>query len=259
MRKALTIAGSDSGGGAGIQADLKTFQRFGAFGTSALTLITSQNTIGVQGVHPLPVEVIRQQIDSVVADLRPDAVKTGALGSVAIIEEVAAAVRRNGLAPLVVDPVMISKHGDLLLAPDASEALAQVLLPVATLVTPNLHEASALLGGAIASEAEMRDAARELAARGPRAVLIKGGSLGGDEAVDVLWDGAELYRFATPYVETRNTHGTGCTYSAAITAQLAAGVPLRDAVAASKAWIHRAIRGAPGLGAGRGPVDHAAT
>ena len=256
MRKALTIAGSDAGGGAGIQADLKTFQRFGVFGTSALTLITAQNTIGVQGVHPLPVEVIRQQIDSVVADLRPDAVKTGALGSVAIIEAVAEAVRRHDLAPLVVDPVMISKHGDLLLAPDAAEALAHVLLPLATLITPNLHEASALLGGTITSEAEMREAARALASRGPRAVLVKGGNLGGAEAVDVLWDGAELHRFATPYVETRNTHGTGCTYSAAITARLAAGVPLREAVGNAKAWIHRAITAAPGLGAGRGPVDH---
>ena len=258
MRKALTIAGSDSGGGAGIQADLKTFQRFGVFGTSALTLVTSQNTVGVHGVHLLPVEVIAQQIASVASDLRPDAVKTGPLGSVAIIEAVTEAVVRHGLAPLVVDPVMISKHGDLLLPPEAATALAALLLPHASLITPNLHEAEALVGGRLQTEGEVREAARALASRGPEAVLIKGGALGGDEAVDVLWDGSEFYRFAAPWVDTRSTHGTGCTFSAAITAQLALGAPLRTAVAAAKAWTHRAIAAAPGLGAGRGPVDHTA-
>ena len=258
MRKALTIAGSDSGGGAGIQADLKTFQRFGVFGTSALTLVTAQNTVGVQGVHLLPPEVIAQQIASVAADLRPDAVKTGALGSVAIIEAVADAVLRHELAPLVVDPVMISKHGDLLLGADAVEALAARLFPLATLVTPNLHEAAALVGGALETESQMREAARAIAARGPKAVLVKGGSLGGGEAVDVLWDGAEFFRFAAPRVETRSTHGTGCTFSAAITAQLALGASLRDAVRAAKSWTHKAITAAPGIGGGRGPVDHGA-
>lgn len=258
MRKALTIAGSDSGGGAGIQADLKTFQRFGVFGTSALTLVTAQNTVGVQGVHLLPVEAITQQIASVASDLRPDAVKTGALGSVAIIEAVAEAAERHALTPLVVDPVMISKHGDLLLGPESVEALITRLLPIATLVTPNLHEASALVGGALQSEADMREAARALAARGPKAVLIKGAGLGGGEAVDVLWDGTEFFRFAAPRVETRSTHGTGCTFSAAITAQLALGASLRDAVRAAKQWTHKAITAAPGLGAGRGPVDHSA-
>ncbi|WP_373046420.1 bifunctional hydroxymethylpyrimidine kinase/phosphomethylpyrimidine kinase [Vulgatibacter sp.] len=259
MRKALTIAGSDSGGGAGIQADLKTFQRFGVFGTSALTLVTAQNTVGVQDVHLLPVEVIAAQIDSVVGDLRPDAVKTGALGSVSIIEAVADAVTRHGLAPLVVDPVMISKHGDGLLGPEAVEALRTRLFPHASLLTPNLHEAGALLGTALRDEDDMREAARALAALGPKAVLIKGGSLGGGEAFDVLWDGVDLHRFATPRVETRSTHGTGCTFSAAITAHLAQGLALGDAVGRAKVWIHRAIASAPGLGRGVGPVDHGVT
>lgn len=258
MYKALTIAGSDSGGGAGIQADLKTFQRFGVFGTSALTLITSQNTIGVQDVHLLPVEVIRSQIDSVVSDLRPDALKTGALGSAAIIEAVAEVIEEQGLRPLVVDPVMISKHGDLLLGPEAVEALSTRLLPLATLITPNLHEAGALVGGTLTSESEIREAARELAGRGAGAVLIKGGALGGGEAVDILFDGVEFYRFSGPRIETRSTHGTGCTFSASITAGLAKGLPLERAVAEAKDWIGKAISTAPGLGAGFGPVNHLA-
>lgn len=258
MYKALTIAGSDSGGGAGIQADLKTFQRFGVFGTSALTLITAQNTVGVQQVHLLPIEVIRRQIESVASDLRPDAVKTGALGAAPIIEAVAEAVEREALGPLVVDPVMISKHGDLLLGPEAVEALGSRLLPLATLITPNLHEASALVGSRLSSETEVREAARELAARGPAAVLIKGAALGSEEAVDILFDGAEFYRFAGPWIDTRNTHGTGCTFSAAITAHLARGVALQKAVEISKEWIGKAITGAPGLGSGFGPVDHLA-
>ncbi len=256
MRKAMTIAGSDSGGGAGIQADLKTFQRHGVFGTSALTLVTAQNTLGVQAIHQLPLEVIVTQIDSLAADLRPDAVKTGALGTPEAIEAVARAVARHGLAPLVVDPVMISKHGDPLLGKDAVEALRRHLLPKAALLTPNLHEAAALLGHAVEGEEAMREAARALAALGPAAVWIKGGSLPGDEAVDILFDGEELHRFATPKLASRSTHGTGCTASAAITAGLALGRPLRDAVGEAKRFIHAAIANAPGLGAGVGPVDH---
>ncbi|HWV39562.1 MAG TPA: bifunctional hydroxymethylpyrimidine kinase/phosphomethylpyrimidine kinase [Vulgatibacter sp.] len=256
MRIALTIAGSDSGGGAGIQADLKTFHRFGVFGTSALTLVTAQNTIGVQAVHTLPVEVIAAQIDSVASDLRPHAVKTGALGTRAIVEAVADAVERLELGPLVVDPVLISKHGAALAGPDVAEALAARLLPLAALVTPNLHEAAALAGRAVRSEADMAEAARAIAARGPKAVLVKGGSLGGAEAVDVLFDGAEVRRFAGPRIETRHTHGTGCTFSAAITAGLAAGLPLTEAIGRAKAWIGKAIEAAPGLGAGTGPVNH---
>ena len=255
MRIALTIAGSDSGGGAGIQADLKTFQRFGIFGASALTLFTAQNTVGVQGVHLLPPEVITAQIASVAADLRPDAVKTGALGSAAIIEAVAAAVERHRLAPLVVDPVMISKHGDGLLDAAAVEALSRRLLPCATLLTPNLHEAGALVGATLRTEAQMREAARALLALGPQAVVIKGGALGGDEALDLFYDGVEFHRIATERIATKSTR---CTFSAAITAHLALGLPLREAVSRAKAWIQLAIASAPGLGSGFGPVDHGA-
>jgi len=256
MRIALTIAGSDSGGGAGIQADLKTFHRFGVFGTSALTLVTAQNTVGVQGVHPLPVDVIAAQIGSVAADLRPHAVKTGALGTAAIVEAVADAIERHALGPIVVDPVLISKHGDALAGPDVAEALSRRLLPLAALVTPNLHEAGALAGGALESEADMAEAAQAIAARGPKAVLIKGGSLGGQESIDVLFDGVEIRRFSGPRHETRNTHGTGCSYSAAIAAGLAAGLALPEAVGRAKSWIGKAIETAPGLGGGAGPVNH---
>lgn len=258
MRIALTIAGSDSGGGAGIQADLKTFHRFGVFGTSALTLVTAQNTLGVQGVHPLPVEVIASQIDSIAADLGPHAVKTGALGTVAIVDAVAASIERHGLGPLVVDPVLVSKHGDALAGPEVIAALADRLLPLATLLTPNLHEAGALVGGTLRSEADMIEAARILVARGAKAVVVKGGSLGGDESVDILFDGVDHVRFAGPRLATRHTHGTGCTFSAAIAAGLAKGVPLRDAIGGAKIWIGRAIASAPGLGGGAGPVDHTA-
>lgn len=258
MFKALTIAGSDCGGGAGIQADLKTFQRFGVFGTSVLSLITAQNTIGVQSVHLLPVEVVQAQIRSIATDLRPDAVKTGALGSASLIGAVAEAVEAAGFKPLVVDPVMISKHGDLLLGPEAVDALSSRLLPLATLITPNLHEAGALVGGELTNEEEMREAARILASRGSKAVLIKGGSLGGDVALDILFDGVEFHRFAAERLETRHTHGTGCTFSAAITAHLARGLSIREAVGEAKLWIGRAIASAPGLGAGYGPVNHLA-
>lgn len=258
MRKALTIAGSDAGGGAGIQADLKTFQRFGVYGTSALTLVTAQNTQGVQGIHLLPPEVVAAQIASVATDLRPDAVKTGALGAAPIVEAVAAAVRRHELAPLVVDPVMISKHGHALVGEDAAAAIAELLVPRADLLTPNLHEAGALVGARLRTEADMAEAARALVGRGARAVLIKGGALGGSEAIDLLFDGEMFHRFATPRIETTSTHGTGCTFSAAIVALLARGSPLREAVAEAKAWIQRAIAQAPGLGSGRGPVDHLA-
>lgn len=256
MRIALTIAGSDSGGGAGIQADLKTFHRFGVFGTSALTLVTAQNTVGVQGVHLLPVDVIAAQIASVAADLRPHAVKTGALGTAAIVEAVADAIERHDLGPVVVDPVLISKHGDALAGPDVALALSVRLLPLAALVTPNLHEAAALAGGALETEAHMAEAARAIAAQGPKAVLIKGGSLGGQESVDVLFDGVEIRRFAGPRYETPNTHGTGCTYSAAIAAGLATGLALPEAIGRAKAWIGKAIETAPGLGGGAGPVNH---
>jgi len=255
---ALTIAGSDSGGGAGIQADLKTFERFGVFGTSVVTLVTAQNTIGVRGVELLAPAFVADQLAAVAEDFELRAAKTGALGSAAIIEAVAAAVEAHALANLVVDPVMISKHGDLLLDRKASDALEALLFPRAALVTPNLHEATALLGRAVESEAAMRDAARAICERGARAALVKGGDLPGGSAVDLFYDGSEFARLVAPRIATRHTHGAGCTYSAAITALLARGAPLLDAVRGAKDFISRAIAGAPGIGHGRGPVNHSA-
>ena len=254
--KALTIAGSDSGGGAGIQADLKTFHRFGVFGMSALTLVTAQSTVGVRHVHVLDPELVVAQIDAVLEDLGAEAVKTGALGSVAVIEAVCGALRAHGVTNLVVDPVMISKHGDPLLAPEAVAVLARSLLPLARVVTPNLPEASALTGRRIGNELEALEAARAIHGLGAGAVVIKGGHRLGGEALDILFDGAEVLRLPAPLIETRSTHGSGCTYSAAITARLAAGASLADAVREAKAFLTRAIESAPGLGSGHGPVNH---
>ncbi len=258
VRVALKIAGSDSSGGAGIQADLKTFQRFGVYGASAVTLVTAQNTLGVRGIELLSPEFVDQQIAAVAEDFEVRAAKTGALGSAEIIEAVAAAIEANAFVNVVVDPVMISKHGDRLLAPEAGDALKTHLLPRASLVTPNLHEAAALLGRAVGSEAEMRDAARAVCDLGAGAALVKGGHLPGGSAVDVFYDGSEFVHLAAPRIETRHTHGTGCTYSAAITALLARGGTLVAAVREAKDFISRAIAAAPGIGRGHGPVDHSA-
>lgn len=255
---ALTIAGSDSGGGAGIQADLKTFQRFGVYGTSALTLVTAQNTVGVLAVELLSTGLVTQQISAVAEDFDVRAAKTGALGSTAIIEAVASAVGEHAFPHLVVDPVMISKHGDPLLDTDAVEVLRTRLFPKASLVTPNLHEAAVLLGRDVGSEEEMRDAARAVCNLGAAAALVKGGHLPGGEAVDLFYDGADFVRLAAPRIETPHTHGTGCTYSAAITALLARGKILAEAVREAKDFISRAIASAPGIGHGHGPVDHLA-
>ena len=255
-RIALTIAGSDSGGGAGIQADLKTFHRFGVYGTSALTLITAQNTLGVWEVHLLRPELVSKQIEVVAVDFEVSAAKTGALGSQELIEAVAAGVEEHAIPNLVVDPVMISKHGDPLLAKGAVDALQCLLFPRASLVTPNLHEAAKLLGRPVDSEDRMRDAARSVRDLGAAAVLVKGGHLPGEEAVDLFYDGAEFVRLAAPRIDTPHTHGTGCTYSAAITALLARGETLVDAVRQAKDFISRAIASAPGLGHGHGPVNH---
>jgi hydroxymethylpyrimidine/phosphomethylpyrimidine kinase len=255
-RIALTIAGSDSGGGAGIQADLKTFHRFGVYGTSALTLITAQNTLGVRELHLLRPELVAKQIEVVVGDFELCAAKTGALGSEELIEAVAAGVEEHAIPNLVVDPVMISKHGDPLLAKGAIDALQRRLLPRAALVTPNLCEAAELLGGPVESEEQMQDAARAVCDLGAAAVLVKGGQLPGEEAVDLFYDGAAFVRLAAPRIDTPHTHGTGCTYSAAITALLARGETLVDAVRQAKDFISRAIASAPGLGHGHGPVDH---
>jgi len=258
VRVALTIAGSDSGGGAGIQADLKTFQRFGVYGTSALTLVTAQNTVGVRAVELLPTELITQQIAAVAEDFEVRAAKTGALGSSEIIEKVAAALEEHAIPSPVVDPVMISKHGDPLLDAGSIEVLKARLFPKASLVTPNLHEAAALLGRVVESEEAMRDAARAVCDLGAAATLVKGGHLPGEEAVDLFYDGTDFVRLAAPRVDTPHTHGTGCTYSAAITALLARGKTLAEAVRDAKDYISRAIAGAPGIGHGHGPVDHLA-
>lgn len=254
---ALTIAGSDSGGGAGLQADLKTFHRHGVYGTSAVTLVTAQNTVGVQRLELLPAELVVAQIDAVAGDLRPRATKTGALGAAELVEAVAAAIARHDLRPLVVDPVMISKHGAPLLGSEATDALRRALLPRATVLTPNLPETSALLGGgALETERDVEAAARALRALGPSAVLIKGGHAGGAEAADLLFDGHDMAWLRAPRVATRHTHGTGCSYSAAITARLARGDELYAAVRGAKQWLSRAIASAPGLGSGYGPIDH---
>ena len=255
-RVALTIAGSDSGGGAGIQADLKTFQAFGVFGTSALTAVTAQNTLGVAAVHAVPVEVVRGQIDAVAQDLRPNAVKTGMLATAALVEGVAAALRENRLGPYVLDPVMVASSGDRLLDRGAESALVRHLFPLAALVTPNLDEARILTGRAVRDLTAMREAARVLVDLGASAALVKGGHLPGADAVDVLWDGTDERTWKRPMMSTRNTHGTGCTLSAAVTAGLALGLPLGDAVDVALDYVARAIASAPDLGGGHGPVNH---
>jgi hydroxymethylpyrimidine/phosphomethylpyrimidine kinase len=253
---ALTIAGSDSGGGAGIQADLKVFHRFGVYGTSAVTLVTAQNTLGVQRVELLAPDLVVAQIDAVASDFAVAAAKTGALGSAAIVAAVAEAVARHRLAKLVVDPVMISKHGHALLDPAAVDALRVALLPRAALVTPNLPEAAALVGGELTTECDVENAARALHAQGAAAVLVKGGHGEGEEVADLLFDGRDCTWLRAPRLHTQHTHGTGCTYSAAITARLALGDDLATAVRTAHAFVARAIATAPGLGRGCGPVNH---
>jgi hydroxymethylpyrimidine/phosphomethylpyrimidine kinase len=257
MPVALTIAGSDPSGGAGIQADLKTFHQFRVYGEAAITLLTAQNTVGVTRVHLIDAEVVREQVEAVLADIRPHAAKTGALGGLEQVEMVAEMAAEFDF-PLVVDPVMVSKHGARLLSPDAETALRNELLPHAALVTPNISETERLAGLSIKSLADMEQAARCIAGLGPKAVLIKGGHLAG-EPVDLLFDGREMHRFRGQRVETRHTHGTGCTYSAAITALLAQEISLRSAVGRAKAFIQAALETAPGLGQGTGPVNHFAS
>ncbi|HKG91657.1 MAG TPA: bifunctional hydroxymethylpyrimidine kinase/phosphomethylpyrimidine kinase [Gemmatimonadaceae bacterium] len=255
---ALTIAGSDSGGGAGIQADLKTFHRFGVFGTSVLTAITAQNTVGVAGWTAVSTDMIRAQIDAVARDLRPAAVKSGMLADAAVVRTVADALRLHALAPYVLDPVMVATSGDPLLEADAVAAIASELFPLATLVTPNLDEVSLLLGEQVRDERAMRAAARALVDRlGAGAALVKGGHLAGEEMVDVLYVGAEdeVHVFRRPKIHTTSTHGTGCTLSSAVTALLARGVRLAEAVRQALDFVNRAIATAPGLGRGHGPLN----
>src|SRR3989454_4552889 len=239
--KALTIAGSDSGGGAGIQADLKTFSAFRVYGMSVLTAITAQNSVGVQGVFNLPPEFVARQIDSVLADFGADAVKLGMLSTTPIIQAVAERLHAHRQRSIVLDPVMIAKSGDPLLEPDARAALVKQMLPLADVVTPNLHEASVLAGMPVATEADMEAAALRILALGPRYVLVKGGHLP-DTATDILWNGRELTRFTAPRVDSKSTHGTGCTFSAAIAAGLARRQPLADAAREAKAYVTAAIR-----------------
>ncbi len=247
--KALTIAGSDSGGGAGIQADLKTFSAFRVFGMSVLTAVTAQNSLGVQGVENLPPAFVAQQLRSVLGDFGADAAKCGMLSTAPIIEAVAAELRNHKIEKLVVDPVMVAKSGDTLLQADARNALVDSILPLALIVTPNLPEAEVLAGIPVTQREDMEEAARRIHALGPRYVLIKGGHLKGD-AVDVLWNGREATEFRSPRVDSSNTHGTGCTLSAAIAAGLARGQALGDSIRSAKAYVTRAIR--EGFQAGRG-------
>jgi len=256
MRVAITIAGSDSGGGAGIQADLKTFHAFGVFGASAITAITVQNTQGVFGVHAIPTDIVRGQIDAVVEDLRPAACKTGMLATRELVETVAGRIRAHGLTEYVLDPVMVSTSGHRLLDEDAMIAVATQLLPLCRVVTPNLDEAGILLGRPVTDVAGMREAARDLVRKGASAALIKGGHLSGRELVDVFFDGREFREWSREKLETRNTHGTGCTVSAAIAAGLARGDSLVSAVDRALRFVNRAIETAPGLGAGHGPLNH---
>lgn len=256
MKKVLTIAGSDSGGGAGIQADLKTFMAFGTHGMSAITAVTAQNTVGVQAAHALSVGLIKAQIQSVAEDIGVDAVKTGMLSGSEIVRAVAESVEAYSLPNLVVDPVMIAKSGDPLLAEEARLTIRDELLPLATVITPNLHEASALLDAEIATIADMEDAARELHHLGCSWVVVKGGHLTGDEAVDVIYDGEKIFREEAPYIQSKNTHGTGCTFSSAIAANLAKGYDPLESIRIAKRFISEAIRTGIDIGAGHGPTNH---
>jgi len=255
MQTALTIAGSDSGGGAGIQADLNTFAAFGVFGTTAITAITAQNTTDVTAVEPLRPALVVAQIDAVLDDLGADAIKIGMLANAAIVEAVADALARRTPRPMVLDTVMVSKGGARLLDKEAVGALTRRLLPLATVITPNVPEAAALTGRTITSLDDLREAAGVLIELGARAVVAKGGHLDG-AAIDVFHDGRRVVTLPAARVDSRHTHGTGCTFSAAIAARLALGDSLEDAVRAAKDYVGRAIAQAPGLGHGHGPLQH---
>jgi hydroxymethylpyrimidine/phosphomethylpyrimidine kinase len=254
LNVALTIAGSDPSGGAGIQADLKTFHQCGVYGTSVITLLTVQNTQKVSAVETMPTWLVAAQLEAVLEDIPPLAVKTGALGNQEIIQMIGEKAARFSF-PLVVDPVRFSKHGAPLMSGEAKSALVECLIPRAYLVTPNLHEAEEMVGFPVTDLAAMEKAAKRISEFGAKGVLVKGGHLGG-EAVDVLyWEGA-FQHFTAPRIDTPHTHGTGCTYSAAITASLANGHQLPDAIALAKRYITLAIQSHPGLGKGIGPVNH---
>ena len=258
--RVLIVAGSDSGGGAGIQADIKSVTAMGGFAATAVTALTAQNTLGVHGVVPVAPAFIAQQMDMVLTDIGADAVKTGMLHSVEVIDTVVASLRRHAPGvPLVVDPVMVAKGGHRLLLNEAETALRDRLLPMAALLTPNLPEAEVLVGFPVRAEADMKRAAEKLAALGARAVLMKGGHLDGDRVVDLLFHDGSVDRFEDARIASRNTHGTGCTLASAIAAGLAQKMGLRDAVARARAYVRAAIASAPGYGRGHGPLNHAVT
>lgn len=258
MRTALTIAGSDSGGGAGIQADLKTFAAFGVFGTSAITAITAQNTRGVTRVQALDPVLVVAQIDAVVSDLGANATKIGMLANTAVVEAVAYAVARHALPYVVIDPVMVAKGGDHLLDASAVHALRTVLVPLATVLTPNVPEAEVLTGLTITTVGGLREAAARLVGMGARSVVVKGGhlTLASGRAVDVWHDGTRVVELDAERIATSHTHGTGCTFSSAVAAGLALGHDVETSVRAAKAYVTGAIRHAPGLGHGHGPLNH---
>ncbi|MFN4003660.1 MAG: bifunctional hydroxymethylpyrimidine kinase/phosphomethylpyrimidine kinase [Hylemonella sp.] len=257
--RVLSIAGSDSGGGAGIQADLKTFSALGCYGMTAITAITAQNTCGVRAIHGVPPEILAAQIDAVVEDIGADAVKIGMLHAPAIVQVVAQAIRRHGLKNVVLDPVMVATSGDRLIAEETVAVLVRELFPLAAVITPNLDEAALLLGHPIADAAALEPAARELQALGAAGVLLKGGHLPGDEVVDVLLQAEQpALRLASPRIASHNVHGTGCTLSSAIAAQLALGHPLEEAVRLARAYILGAIAAGAAVrtGHGHGPLNH---
>ncbi|WP_447972900.1 bifunctional hydroxymethylpyrimidine kinase/phosphomethylpyrimidine kinase [Nitrospira sp. Kam-Ns4a] len=256
MQQVLTIAGSDSGGGAGIQADLKAMAANGVYGMSVITSITAQNTKGVTAVHDLPVSVIEAQLDAIFDDFDVAAVKTGMLSTAEIVAAVARKLKQYGVSTLVVDPVMVAKSGQALLRDDAIERVKADLIPLALLVTPNVHEAERLAGSPIASLADARQAAKAIHKLGCRHVLIKGGHLLAEHGTDLLYDGRFFTLYKGEFIDTPHTHGTGCTYASAIAAQLAKGKPLPDAVQAAKRYITEAIRHHLAIGHGRGPTHH---
>ena len=253
--KAMTIAGSDSGGGAGVQADLKTFAALGVYGASTLTAITAQNTVAVTAVHDIPTDVVTAQIDAVLTDIGADAVKTGMLSSSDIIECVCEALEVHGVQRLVVDPVMIAKSGDALLREDAIGSLRTRLLPLAMVVTPNIPEAEALTETTIVSDADVRRAAEAIVGMGARSVVVKGGHREGP-ATDLFYDGKEFKEFTAPRFDTVNTHGTGCTFASAVAAGLARGMVVTDAVALAKDYVTEGIRHSFSIGQGHGPLNH---
>jgi hydroxymethylpyrimidine/phosphomethylpyrimidine kinase len=256
MRTALTIAGSDSGGGAGIQADLKTFAAHRVFGTSAITAVTAQNTLGVISWEALSADLVTAQIEAIAGDIGADAVKIGMLANAAIVEAVAAAIEDLDLPHVVVDPVMIAKGGDRLLEEDAIEAMRTELLPRAQIVTPNVPEAEVLAQMTITSLDDMREAGRRILKLGPRVVLVKGGHLEGPESIDVACTSAGSFELRGPRLTGRNTHGTGCTLSSAIAANLTEGMPDRAALMRAREYLEGAIRHAPAIGRGHGPLNH---